>query len=161
MPGSQTGRLTATISGSTITYRLQATGTGLTMSHFHSGAAGTNGPVVAFLFGPDTNGVNSIDVGGTITVDSLVGPMKGDMDAFLAALRAGTIYANVHSIAYPGGVVRAQIPAVTIPGAPGTGTGLANSSGGIDTFMLGVVLAGAALLAAGATGVFAVRGRNR
>jgi hypothetical protein len=37
------------------------------------------------------------------------GIAPGEWDAFIAALRAGMGYANVHDATYPGGEIRAQI----------------------------------------------------
>jgi hypothetical protein len=154
------GKFTATVSGNTLTYHLQVTGTGLTMAHLHLGAKGTNGPVVVPLFNNAT-GVNAIDVSGTMTVNDLIGPLQGDIAGFMAALRAGNIYVNAHSLAHPAGVIRAQIPPVAIPTAPSTGTGTAATTG-TNGFTLGLVLACAALLVTGgATGAVVARRRHR
>ena len=119
-------------------YQLQAQGTALTMAHIHLGAKGTNGPVVAFLFGPNADGVSNLDVTGRITAANLVGPLKdkpfGDL---VAAIKAGNTYVNVHSKANPAGEVRAQLPAdappaTTAPVAPrppATGSGIVPDSG--------------------------------
>ena len=42
------------------------------MAHIHQGSKGTNGPVVAFLFGPNPAGQNFFDVSGTIREGDLV-----------------------------------------------------------------------------------------
>ena len=129
-------------------------GTGLTMAHIHLGDKGANGPVVAFLFGPNTAGVNTIDVGGTITVAQLTGSLAGDWNGFIAALNRGGTYVNVHSIANPPGVIRAQIPASTTAGptVPATGSGLESSSDGGFAFsaagmLAALVITGGALVA--------------
>jgi hypothetical protein len=113
------------------------------MAHIHSGAAGSNGPIVADLIAPGS-GVASINQSGTITVANLKGPMAGDMAAFMAALRAGTLYVNVHTVANPGGELRAQFPAP--PGPPSTGD-TASQASGIDS---GMLLAAGALAGVGA-----------
>lgn len=168
-----TGSFQATISGDAINYTLTANGEALTMAHFHVGAAGTNGPVVAFLFGPNNDGVASINETGTITVDDLVGPLAGDWEGFIEALDGGQIYVNVHSIANPAGVIRSQLPADQVPGPTPTSTSPASTAttgggaatatprppttglgttgeGGSPVTPLGIALAGAVALAAGA-----------
>ena len=93
-------------------------------SHIHVGPAGTNGPVVAFLFGPAAPGTgrhNGVLGTGTITSANLVGPLAGQpLSALVTAIRAGNAYVNVHTndgVAptdtgpgdFPGGEIRAQI----------------------------------------------------
>jgi hypothetical protein len=87
------------------------------MAHLHLGAAGENGPIVVWLWphdgpppaeptGPDFRGRLAKDV---ITPDDLVGPFAGDWDGFLAALDAGDLYVNIHTLANPGGELRDQV----------------------------------------------------
>lgn len=128
-----TGSLQATVAGDAINYTLTASGEGLTMAHFHVGAPGVNGPVVAFLFGPNNDGVASINETGTVTVDDLVGPLAGDWEGFLEALDGGQIYVNVHSLEYPAGVVRAQLPADQVPGPTPTSTMAAGGTAATTT----------------------------
>jgi hypothetical protein len=93
-------------------------------SHIHVGAAGTNGPVVAFLYGnvpPGGGRVNGRLASGTITAANLVGPMLGaSLQDLVAAMTAGNTYVNVHTndgVAptntgagdFPGGEVRGQL----------------------------------------------------
>lgn len=98
-------------------YRVIVAGaTDMTQGHIHLGPAGTNGPVVAFLFnfaplnasaGRTENGVVAE---GTLTAASLVGPMAGQsLEALLEALRSGDAYVNVHTVSFPAGEVRGQI----------------------------------------------------
>ena len=82
-------------------------------AHLHCAAAGVNGPVVAFLAG---NNAVGYDVDGkwrsnaVLTNSSISNPACGTTIAALAAaMRAGNVYANVHSVAHPGGVVRGQL----------------------------------------------------
>jgi hypothetical protein len=142
---SGTGKFLGTATSTSLSYTLTASGTasGITMAHIHSGAAGSNGPIVADLITPGS-GVASINQSGTITVANLKGPMAGDMAAFMAALRAGTLYVNVHTVANPGGELRAQFPAP--PGPPSTGD-TASQASGIDS---GMLLAAGALAGVGA-----------
>jgi hypothetical protein len=94
-------------------------------AHIHVGAAGVNGPVVAFLYGNApagegrTNGVLSTP---TITAANLVGPLAGQpLSALIDAIESGNAYVNVHTndgVApantgpgdFPGGEIRGQLP---------------------------------------------------
>jgi len=93
-------------------------------SHIHVGAAGVNGPVVAFLFGSVPAGGGRTDgvlAEGTITAANLTGPLAGQpLNTLLAAMESGNAYVNVHTndgVAppntgpgdFPGGEVRGQI----------------------------------------------------
>lgn len=91
-------------------------------SHIHLGPAGTNGPVVAFLFGavaPGGGRVDGVLATGTITAANLVGPLAGQPFSMLVeALLAGTAYVNVHTndgIA-PAGTGPGDLPAGEIRG---------------------------------------------
>jgi len=93
-----------------ITYGLEGT----TMAHIHIGPAGVNGPVGVFLFGPEANGVtrDGVLAQGTITEADLMavaGVFDGTMATLIDLLRAGTAYANVHTLAYPAGEIRGQV----------------------------------------------------
>jgi hypothetical protein len=96
----------------------------VTAAHIHLGAAGANGPVVAFLAGdfpPGGGRAQGVLAEGTITAANLVGPLAGmDFSVLIAALRAGGIYVNVHTndgVApantgpgdFPGGEIRGQV----------------------------------------------------
>ncbi len=96
-------------------------GIAITQAHLHCAPAGVNGPVVVFLFG---NVPGGFDVDGdlaefTIT-DANIAAVNADCTnaigrdintlADLADAAAdGLIYANVHSVAHPGGEVRGQL----------------------------------------------------
>lgn len=142
---SGTGSFRATASTASLAYTLEASGlsSNVTAAHIHSGARGVNGPIVANLV-TATTGTNSVSRSGTITQADLVGPMAGNMTAFMDALRAGTLYVNVHTTTNPGGEVRGQFPAP--PGPPATGTNAVDGSG-IDS---GLLLAAATLAGVGA-----------
>ncbi|NEZ05096.1 CHRD domain-containing protein [Wenzhouxiangella sp. XN201] len=95
----------------------------VTMAHIHFANADVNGSVVAWLCGtaaiPGPAGTatcpESGTVSGTITASEVVGSsatqqiMAGDLDAVIAAIRAGAAYVNVHSVLSPGGEIRGQI----------------------------------------------------
>jgi hypothetical protein len=94
------------------------------MAHIHLGPAGSNGPIVAFLFGPVPQGggtFNGMLSEGTITAANLIGPLAGQpLSALIDAMNAGNTYTNVHTNDgvnppntgpgdFPGGEIRGQI----------------------------------------------------
>lgn len=88
------------------------------MAHIHVGPAGANGPIVVWLFGtPPATANPAIDfekgdvVGrGEIDAGDLVGPLAGKSLAdLMALLDNGGAYVNLHTRAFPGGEVRAQV----------------------------------------------------
>jgi len=116
--------------GTALTYRLiVANIENVFMAHIHQGPAGTNGPVVVWLYpsttpGPGATGGGRIDgliAEGTITAANFVGPLAGQaLAALVADLTSGNAYVNVHTndgIAptntgpgdFPGGEVRGQV----------------------------------------------------
>ncbi|MDH3260541.1 MAG: PQQ-dependent sugar dehydrogenase [Acidimicrobiia bacterium] len=85
-------------------------------AHIHIGAPGTNGPVVAFLFGPVPGGIDVDEeqtiAQGTLTAGNLVGPLAGmTINDLLVEMQRGNAYVNVHTVANPGGEIRGQIEA--------------------------------------------------
>jgi len=111
--------------GTALHYRLiVANINNVVAAHIHLGAAGANGPVVAFLAGPFTAGGGRTDgvlAEGTITAANLTGPLAGHpLSDLIAAMETGNAYVNVHTndgVAppntgpgdFPGGEVRGQI----------------------------------------------------
>jgi hypothetical protein len=88
-------------------------GVRLTQAHIHCGPAGVNGPVVVFLAGLISQG---LDVDGrwisnaTFTAANIINTSCGSTLAELAqSMRDGNMYANAHSVANPGGEVRGQL----------------------------------------------------
>lgn len=83
-----------------------------TAAHIHSGAPGTNGPVVAVLYpttGMEAPKDNTL-AKGMITSADLVGPLKGKTVTDLVdAIKSGNTYVNVHSKAHPDGEIRGWI----------------------------------------------------
>ena len=102
----------------TLRFEVEVCGiSGVTQSHIHVGAAGTNGPVVLFLYGFDPSGSFSADdcerlsTGILTPADLMPQPDIGinTWDDFVAALLSGNTYVNVHTLALPGGEIRGQL----------------------------------------------------
>lgn len=84
----------------------------VTAAHLHLGAKGTNGPVIAFLFGPITNPVSieCATLTGMITQEDLVGPLAGQtLSTLVNEIISGNIYINVHTVQHPNGEIRGQL----------------------------------------------------
>lgn len=94
-------------------------GIGITQAHFHCAPAGVNGPVVAFLFGPVDPPVDVGDGLIEVTLDNsdIIPPETmeacdvplNNIASLAFAMRAGKVYANVHSAPFPAGVIRGQL----------------------------------------------------
>ena len=90
-------------------------GVDIVAAHLHCGEAGTNGPVVAALFGGFTASDGLLATGilrnGDIFEQSAeaCGVPISNIASLLAAIRKDLIYLNVHSLENLGGEVRAQI----------------------------------------------------
>jgi hypothetical protein len=95
----------------------------VTQAHIHCGAAGVNGPVVAWLY-PDAppatlipGRFNGILAEGTIdAVDVVARPDSAacpggvaNFDDLIAKIRSGEAYVNVHTSQFPPGEIRGQI----------------------------------------------------
>jgi hypothetical protein len=145
------GYFSGTLTDGNLEFDLSAVGPSITASHIHLGAKGTNGPAIAFLFGPADPGVGAIHPTGNIKVANLVGPLAGNWKGFTDAMAKGELYVNVHSTANPGGVVRAQIPATTLaPLPPNTGETAPVAGSGFNLMQVGGILL---LVAAGGVSV--------
>lgn len=90
--------------------------TDVLMSHIHMQAAGSNGPIVVWLYpaAPPPSLIpgrtDGILAKGTITAGQLVGPLTGGtLEDLLNAIRTGNAYVNVHTTAHPGGEIRGQV----------------------------------------------------
>lgn len=97
-----------------LSYRLKALRikSGVVEARLHQGLPDDNGPVVAHLFAPEGTDVDErLNTRGQVTQSDLVGPLAGNFDGFVDALRAGELYINVHSHAYPKGEIRGQVGA--------------------------------------------------
>lgn len=81
-----------------ITAQVTLTGMVATAAHIHTGALGANGPVIFSMTQTEpTSGV-------WVTADDAV-----MTDAQVSSLKAGGLYFNAHSTAFPGGEIRGQI----------------------------------------------------
>jgi hypothetical protein len=97
----------------------------VTQSHIHFGSPSQVGGVSVFLCSNLGNGpagtptcptTNPGEVSGVLDSSDVIGPAgqgitAGQFSELLAAIRAGTTYANVHSDKYPVGEIRNQLSA--------------------------------------------------
>jgi hypothetical protein len=111
--------------GTTLRYKLiVANIENVVASHIHLGAAGANGPVVAFLYGavpPGGGRIDGVIAEGTITAADLTGPLAGQaLSVLIDSMQTGGAYVNVHTNDgidptntgpgdFPGGEIRGQI----------------------------------------------------
>jgi hypothetical protein len=91
-------------------------GTMITQAHLHCEAAGSNGPVVVWLFpAPDGPAGPGIDVDGrlsegTFTNDNIVNNTCGtNIVSLFESMKKGMVYVHAHSLEYPSGEVRGQV----------------------------------------------------
>ncbi len=112
---------------STVSWELTFEAQNTLQSHLHFGQVGVSGGVSVFLRTNLGNGPAGTQAcpsdGGTIsgvwTAADVVGPgaqgiAAGELSELIAAIRAGRVYANVHTTSNPGGLIRGQL-------APGNG----------------------------------------
>jgi CHRD domain len=95
----------------------------VTQAHLHFGQTAVNGGIVLFIctnLGNGPEGTPECPAGratltGVAREDDIVdgaedqGILAGELDEVKAAIRAGVVYANVHSDEFPGGEIRAQL----------------------------------------------------
>ncbi len=118
------GRLRLSINESTSTINFELTYSGLSgdalSAHLHFGQSGVAGGIMANLCGvavtpkPVCPVGTSATVTGTIVVSDIIGPAvqgiaAGEFAEALRAIRAGMVYVNVHTAAFPGGEIRGQL----------------------------------------------------
>jgi len=109
-----TGNATYTINGTTVSYTLTFSGLSgnAAAGHIHVGAATeAGGVVVPFTLPAATSGTingsfGAADVKAGTTATTTI--TAGDIDSFIAAMRAGHTYTNVHTAANPAGEIRGQ-----------------------------------------------------
>lgn len=86
---------------------------GIQGGHFHRAPSGSNGPIVlSFFFNSSGVATNSVTPGTTdLEINKAIARTitKEQLDAILSDLRAGNLYANVHTPTRPGGEVRGQM----------------------------------------------------
>jgi hypothetical protein len=107
-----------------IVYRLTYRGfeTPVAQSHLHLGQRHTNGGISTFLCTNLGNGPSGTPpcpefggtVTGTVTAATVIGPTgqgiaAGEFDELVEAIRAGAVYVNVHTQAFPAGEIRGQV----------------------------------------------------
>jgi hypothetical protein len=96
-PSSATGHVKIRIGpDKSVNGGLTFTGMAATAAHIHEAPAGANGPVI-------------IPLTKTSDTSFAVPPGASLTDAQYASYLAGNLYLNVHSAAYPGGEIRAQL----------------------------------------------------
>jgi hypothetical protein len=103
--------------GTSIHYQLNVANIDdITQAHIHLAPAGTNGPIVVWLFpsAPPATLVpdrfQGVLAAGVITEANLVGPLAGQMlSALIDAIEAGNTYVNVHTSDHMAGEIRGQI----------------------------------------------------
>lgn len=107
-----------------IQYELKYSGfeTDVLQAHLHLGRPAVAGGIMVFLCSNLGNGpagtpacpTRAGTVTGTLTAGGVVGPAAqgiapGEFAEVIRAIRNGAAYANVHSVAIPGGEVRGQV----------------------------------------------------
>ena len=113
------GKLKLKISGEAVEYKLRYSGFSgaVNAAHIHFGRPAVNGGVIAFLCGGGDKPpcpANAGEVTGTIDPADVIGPADqgiapGEFAEFVAALKAGATYANVHTPQYESGEIRGHI----------------------------------------------------
>ena len=117
VPGviAASGVIGVNVRGTRVDYSIEVHGiSAITGAHFHSGAAGVNGPIrIALYPGPGSN--FSSNPSGAFDGQFYEGSFEStdvtgiSYDDLLAAFRAGTVYGNVHTSQFPGGEMRGQV----------------------------------------------------
>ena len=103
--------------GQSLHYRLNVADIeDVTMAHIHMAPAGTNGPIVAWLYPASPPPVliegrsDGVLAAGVLTAADLAGPLAGQtLQDLVDAINAGNAYVNVHTTQNPGGEIRGQI----------------------------------------------------
>jgi hypothetical protein len=110
--------LSLTVGEKELTYQLTYSGITPAVAHVHVGQPGVSGNVSFFLCGgggkPACPSTSSGTVTGTVNSADLQaiptqGFNAGDLNAVIAAMKAGVTYANMHTTAFPMGEIRGQL----------------------------------------------------
>ena len=122
--GSGTFTMVIDFGDTSFSYQLTysgVSGTGATQSHIHLAQKGVNGGIMVFFCtnlgnSPGTQACPANGtVGGIVTAANVgagaaaQGIAAGEFAEVLKAIRAGTVYVNVHSALFPGGEIRGQL----------------------------------------------------
>jgi CHRD domain len=115
--GSGSFRIKVRSDGLHYTLRYEDLEADANVAHIHLGARATSGGVIAFLCGGQdkpTCPLREGTVTGVIDAADVTGPAgqgiaAGELTEVIRALRAGAVYANVHTTKYPGGEIRGQV----------------------------------------------------
>ena len=112
------GDFKAVVSGDEIRYRLRYTGleSDVVVAHIHFAQRHEPGGVIAHLCGGDGKPAcpQSGEVRGTIKAADISGPAvqgidPGEFDEVVRAMRAESVYANVHTKTFSSGEIRGQL----------------------------------------------------
>jgi hypothetical protein len=124
VPGRGSFRAVIDEDAGTITYTLSYADVAITQSHLHLGQHHTNGGISVFLctnLGNAPAGVTvqacpaaPAEITGVIMAANVTGPAAqgiaaGEFAELLAAIRNGSVYANIHSTGLPAGEIRGQV----------------------------------------------------
>ncbi len=113
------GDFRAEVDGTTIRFRLRYEGLeggAVAAAHLHLGQQHVAGAVIAFLCGgggkPACPASGTVE--GTIVAADVIGPSAqgiaaGQYDELVRGVKAGAVYANVHTATYPAGEIRGQV----------------------------------------------------
>jgi hypothetical protein len=120
--GTGTLRVVVNDTEDEIAWELSYAGTAgvVTQAHIHFAADGNNGGVSAFLcsnlgnFPVQACPLSPGSVSGTIRAADIIGPSNqgiaaGELNELIQAIKERVAYVNVHTDAFPGGELRAQI----------------------------------------------------
>lgn len=110
-----TGTARFTVNGPALDYTLNVQNiTGAIAAHIHTGAAGTNGPPIVFLFQQAAPGA-TVSAGalaaGSVDAADMIATAGVSYDSMLSLIRRGNAYVNVHTVGKPAGEIRGQIVA--------------------------------------------------
>ena len=113
---AMTGEVTVEIENGELEFELEVEDntSNIVAAHIHCAPPGVNGPVGVTLFSGSFT-----DEEGTVAEGVLTAPNPdpnpcgwGDLDAVAADLVSGNTYVNVHTLDFPGGEIRGDLPGV-------------------------------------------------